>query len=83
MLFFHLIKLGFDVSKVVSGIWLLLQFAAFRCLPFFLIISFVYLLFLFCCILATEEDDHTVLLLSAVCIFLPPNCYLASQKFPL
>ena len=29
MLFLHLIKLVVDVSKIVSGIWLILQFVAF------------------------------------------------------
>ena len=46
-----------------------------------LLISFVYLLFLFCCILATESDDHMVLLLSADSFFSVPNSSLASQKF--
>ena len=82
MLFLHLIKLVVDVSKIVSGIWLILQFVAFSAFRFFLLISFVYLLFLFLCILATEDKDHMVLQLSAVSLFVLPISYFASQKCP-
>ena len=80
MLFLNLVKLVVDVSEVVSCL-AHTPVCCVQCLPFFLLFSFVYLLFLFCCILATEDDDHMVLL-SADCYLFPPNSYLASQKFP-
>ena len=80
MPFFHLIKIVVDVSKVVSDIWLVLQSAAFRCLPFFAYFI-CFLLVLFYCIIATEGDQRMVLLLSADSFFSVPNSSLASQKF--